>query len=362
MSADGLFHIDEHGALAAMTQTPYAAEDVLQTLLEQHPDLLAGGQMTPGDPRRWALIAREQGVPDREEATGTRWSIDHLFVDQDAVPTLVEVKRSTDTRIRREVVGQLLDYAANGVRYWPLAALRSAFEATQRSFGRSPLDVISDLSADNLTTIDDFFERLGDNLRAGRIRMVFVADLIPEELKRMTEFLNEQMDPAEVLAVEVKQYRSGSHPGTVLVPTVYGRTAIASLKHGGGQPRPDRQQLLDRSDPATRQLLDLVAVLARDLNLVVVETPSGSLLKTPTKGSVANIYLADWNTIDVPLQPLRDRGWVEEADRALANLSRLTGKRLTPKNPNIPSADAVANWTELRAVLERIAALYNGAN
>src|SRR4051794_31066731 len=96
MSADGLFHIDEHGTLVAMTETPYAAEDVLQALLERHPDLLAGGQMTPGGPRRWALIAREQGVPDREEVAGTRWSIDHLFVDQDAVPTLVEVKRSTD--------------------------------------------------------------------------------------------------------------------------------------------------------------------------------------------------------------------------------------------------------------------------
>jgi hypothetical protein len=31
------------------------------------------------------------------------------------VPTLLEVKRSSDTRIRREVVGQMLDYAANGV-------------------------------------------------------------------------------------------------------------------------------------------------------------------------------------------------------------------------------------------------------
>jgi hypothetical protein len=31
---------------------------------------------------------------------------------------------------------------------------------------------------------------------------------------------------------------------------------------------------------------------------------------------------------------------------------------LTAKNPNIPSADAVADWTELRRVQERIAALY----
>ena len=36
--------------------------------------------------------------------------------------------------------------------------------------------------------------------------MVFVADQIPNEVKRIIEFLNEQMDPAEVLGLEIKQY------------------------------------------------------------------------------------------------------------------------------------------------------------
>ncbi len=40
----------------------------------------------------------------------------------------------------------------------------------------------------------------------GRIRLIFVADTIPPELKRIVEFLSRQMRPAEVLAVEVKQY------------------------------------------------------------------------------------------------------------------------------------------------------------
>ncbi|MFZ0531182.1 MAG: hypothetical protein WAL91_11680 [Propionicimonas sp.] len=106
--SDGLFHL-ANGQLVAMTVTPYDAEHVLQSLIEQHPDLLAGGQISPGDPRRRLLVKREQPVPDTESSTG-RWSVDHFFVDQDAVPTLVEVKRSTDTRIRREVVGQMLDY------------------------------------------------------------------------------------------------------------------------------------------------------------------------------------------------------------------------------------------------------------
>jgi hypothetical protein len=64
-----------------------------------------------------------------EEAGGGRWSLDHLFVDQDAIPTLVEVKRSSDTRIRREVVGQPLEYAANAIAYWPVEKIRAEFEA-----------------------------------------------------------------------------------------------------------------------------------------------------------------------------------------------------------------------------------------
>lgn len=48
----------------------------------------------------------------------SRWSLDHLVVDQDAVPTFVEVKRASDTRARREVMAQMLDYAAKGSAFW----------------------------------------------------------------------------------------------------------------------------------------------------------------------------------------------------------------------------------------------------
>jgi len=39
---------------------------------------------------------------------------------------------------------------------------------------------------------------------------VFVADVIPSELKRVIEFLNEQMNPAEVVGIEVKQFAGGT--------------------------------------------------------------------------------------------------------------------------------------------------------
>jgi hypothetical protein len=95
-----------------------------RSCLTNHPILLAGDQ--EAEPRkRWLLIQAEMGIGEDPERNA-RWSLDHLFLDEEGIPTLVEVKRSTDTRIRREVVGQMLDYAANAGVYWGIERIRSA--------------------------------------------------------------------------------------------------------------------------------------------------------------------------------------------------------------------------------------------
>lgn len=114
----GMYLVQGDGKLVEMSERPYDSEDLLQGLLAEYPNLLAGSQMSAADPRRWLLISREMPLASEEDGAG-RWSVDHLFLDQDAIPTIVEVKRSNDTRIRREAVGQMLDYAANAVVYWP---------------------------------------------------------------------------------------------------------------------------------------------------------------------------------------------------------------------------------------------------
>jgi hypothetical protein len=47
--------------------------------------------MNSDSPRRWLLISPETAIPGEEGGAG-RWAVDHLFLDQDAIPTLVEVK------------------------------------------------------------------------------------------------------------------------------------------------------------------------------------------------------------------------------------------------------------------------------
>src|SRR5690606_6393716 len=118
--------------------------------------------------------------------------LDHLFLDQDGIPTLIEVKRSTDTRIRREVVGQLLDYAANAVLHLPVEIIRSRFEMRCEREGRSADDELLGLLGVD-SEPEAFWTQVQDNLRVGRVRMVFVADVIPVELRRIVEFLNVQM-------------------------------------------------------------------------------------------------------------------------------------------------------------------------
>jgi len=200
----GIFLVRDNDELVEMTEQPYNSEDILQELLAKYPNLLAGDQMDSEEPRRWLLVTRDMWLPS-DDLEGNRWSVDHLFLDQDSIPTLVEVKRSSDTRLRREVVGQLLEYAAHAVSYWPVERIAAELE---RRCEKEKVDLesaLGDVLGPDGDT-DDYWEHVRTNLQAGRIRLVFVADVIPKELRRMVEFLNEQMNPADVFAVEVKQY------------------------------------------------------------------------------------------------------------------------------------------------------------
>ena len=223
-----IFLIQDNGQLMEMNEQEYDSEDLLQGLLAKYPNLLAGDQINSIEPRRWLLIAREASLPSEEDGAG-RWSVDHLFLDQDAIPTLVEVKRSKDTRIRREVVGQMLDYAANAVVYWPVERIRAQFEVTCQSQGREGEKTLAEFLGPEADP-EEYWQKMKTNLQAGKVRMVFVADKIPVELQRIVEFLNVQMDPAEVLALEVKQFLGQGLK--TLVPRVIGLMAMDKAESG----------------------------------------------------------------------------------------------------------------------------------
>ena len=215
-----IFLIGQDNQLTELRQSPYDSEALLQRLLAEHPSVF--GAADPSG-QSLLLICRELGVPGEQDGSD-RWSLDHLFVDREGVPVLVEVKRASDTRVRREVVAQMLDYAANGVTYLPTERLVTKFSETAHQAGSDPDGVLAEFLGD--TDPDSYWRQVEANFRAGRVRLIFVADRIPPELRRIVEFLNEQMRPAEVLAVEVEQFASSDGLRT-LVPRLVGATQRA---------------------------------------------------------------------------------------------------------------------------------------
>lgn len=224
-SDDVIFLLDDEDNLQRIPRHHYESEDLLQSLIEIHPDLLAGDQMGGDESVRFVLVKREAGIPDGE-GSGNRWSIDHLLLDQLGIPTLVEVKRSSDTRIRREVVGQLLEYAANIDIYWPSNKIRSL--AVEQHGGADELDrLILELlclapETDTVDAIEAYWSQVEENFRNGKLRLLFVADELPREVRRIIEFLNSKMMDVEVLGVELRQYVGNTL--RVMVPRVIGQT------------------------------------------------------------------------------------------------------------------------------------------
>jgi hypothetical protein len=201
----------------------------LQPLLARAPQLLVGDAEEGG--KRYVLVQRELGIAHGADG-GARWSVDHLFLDDEGVPTLVEVKQSSNTQIRREVVGQLLEYGANFSNYWTADRIRDSYEAQCRERDVDPAASLAD--ALGATDTDAFWAAVDEKISARRLRLVFAADAIPSELRQIIEFLNEELQNTEVLGVEIREHAAES--GSLVTARTIGSTEAAQVtKSRGGK-------------------------------------------------------------------------------------------------------------------------------
>jgi hypothetical protein len=322
-----VFMLDKTNALVELNRQNYDSEDLFQSLLADHPSVLG---TACGGTGQLLLVRREIGVPADQDGNG-RWSLDHLFLDPEGVPVLVEVKRSTDTRLRREVVGQMLDYAANGVAYWPIERISGAFVEAPGNEG----------AAQRLAAFlgekdpDAFWHRVESNLKAGRVRMVFVADEIPKELRRIIEFLNEQMRPAEVLAVEVEQF-TGPDGLRLLTPRVVGATERAAVAKSVQQvrtPISEQEWLNDLAnlkgnDAATqaRRLLDWFRAEGFIVGMTESQDAMYARLDRPDGRATWPFFVRrSTGRFETALQYLKDNPAFESDDSRIDLLNRIKG-------------------------------------
>ncbi|MCL6620980.1 MAG: hypothetical protein K6T55_02665, partial [Syntrophobacterales bacterium] len=189
-------------------------EDGLQYILQNFPQLIPGNQINPADPPKFVLLRREMPLGS--------WSLDHLFVDDKGILTLVETKLMQNPESRREVIGQIIEYGAYASERWEISQLRQ--DASEYWQGQGvELDAILLGAFGEDLDLEGFWSIVEQNLHQGRFRLIIAADELRAEVRRMIEFLNREMRNVEVLGLEWKFYGE-EQQALVIVPRLIGQT------------------------------------------------------------------------------------------------------------------------------------------
>ncbi|WP_142057704.1 hypothetical protein [Pseudarthrobacter sp. B4EP4b] len=188
----------------------YALESDLQAILARHPDLIPG----VGAGARTCREFQSEAGP-----------ADIVVVGADGDLTLVECKLAANPQVRREIVGQMFDYAS---RLWKMDV--DDFAARWQS--RTQESLFSEDSEIGFP----LREAVARNLAEGRFRIVLAVDAINSPLKRMVEYLNFMSGPnTSVVAVEYSRLTQGSIE--ILAPRIYGQE-LAEVRAGANKTAP----------------------------------------------------------------------------------------------------------------------------
>ena len=128
----------------------------------------------------------------------------------------MEVKKSNNNEIHREVVGQMLDYGSKLVFSQTIETILPKIEKY------SPISLHDFLNND--IDKEEFLKNVKNNLDEENMRLIVVSDEIPRNLQNIIEFLNNKIESIEVLAVEIKQYTDDTSGTKTLVPRLVGHS------------------------------------------------------------------------------------------------------------------------------------------
>lgn len=163
---------DEQGVRAL--EPGFADEKELQNFLRDHSDLMPTDEIEVGTPPL-LCIGWEVGV-----ASGSQ---DLLYIDETGLLTIVETKLKKNPEARREVVGQILEYASDASAWTAsdVEAKAQKFYASSKEcppgYERKTLEEAlryflekTDSSAREGFSYADFLNQVGTNLQRGHIR------------------------------------------------------------------------------------------------------------------------------------------------------------------------------------------------
>ncbi|WP_174292405.1 hypothetical protein [Sphingomonas bacterium] len=192
-------------------------EATLRDLIADHPGILPVHDIDPSY-GRLVTVTTELAIP----SVGF---VDVLLIDEHGRLVVVECKLWRNPQARREVVGQILDYARELSRYAYEDLQRQVSIATKRQG-----NVLHALATEAGGSLDEasFVDRVTRDLAAGRFLLLVVGDGIAEGTRRIGEYLRDQPGLAfEFGLVEIAEYRhvdASGHEQVIVQPRVLAQT------------------------------------------------------------------------------------------------------------------------------------------
>lgn len=209
------------------------SEAAIQALVHAHPGCLPINEIDPlfADP---VAICTELVTP--------AGSIDNLFVTPSGLPVIVECKLWRNPESRREVVGQILDYAKELSR-WSSADLQREVRRALQCGGDPVLEIVRAAGHD----VDEiaFGDMLTANLRRGRFLLLIVGDGIREGVEAIAQYLQAQAGLHFTLGLVELPIYVMPDGARLVVPRVLARTHVVTRTVVAV---PDGLQVLDDDD------------------------------------------------------------------------------------------------------------------
>jgi hypothetical protein len=204
------------GRTSAVKSKPFVYEELLERSIADIPELLP-----------LEVISDEAAY---YQTLGRQWPAgtgiaDVILVGSDGVLTIVETKLKRNPEHRREVIAQLLEYAAY-LSEWTIHDIARRTEAYYSSEdipaarrGLSFDDLLKEFLEDSEGTVEAFRATIEQNLKSGRLRLIVAVDEVGEQAQKIVTFLNANSN-FDIFLLQITAYDEGDR--NIFVPALYG--------------------------------------------------------------------------------------------------------------------------------------------
>ncbi len=227
----------------------------LQARLFENPEILPFDELRTGTAKA-IPVCRELPL---SRTSGTVF-LDLLGVTNEGRLLLVECKLWRNPQARREVVAQIIEYAAL-LRRLSYADLTARLKASLKWSGQNPLFEHYSSNGGTLPEIA-FTDAVAANLKSGDFQLIIAGDGIREDMKAISELLRDQ--GASLALVEFQLWQN-SKGNTLLVPFVPFRTEVTRQRivtDASGIPL----ELVDEDEASAEDEIDPVRATALSAN------------------------------------------------------------------------------------------------